>query len=198
MPLLGCSQERKDENQMRLLLLEKQLILTTNQSEIIFNVSLINGTGRSFLLYGFKKIEDAITGENFYTKDNDITVGNALFVIDGRGNRLKLGIIDPLAVEHYKPLTFDSLKKSFIDSGETIKDSKILIGGIDTINFILSAKIESGKLEKGIYAAYLIYYCGKNIVNLVDESTIKADEKKNGAILFQGYVKSNAIRLVVE
>lgn len=196
--LSGCAQERKNDNQMRLLLLEKQIVLSTTQSRISLNVALVNRTGKSFLLYGFKKIEDAITGENFYTSDDDITVGNALFIIDDKGKRIKLGIIDPLEVEHYKPLTIDSLKTHFINSGESIQGNRILIKSIDSVNFMLSAKIRSGRLERGIYNAYLIYYCGKNIVNLVDAATIKSDEKKSGAILFQGYVKSNTIKLVVQ
>lgn len=121
-----------------------------------------------------------------------------MFLIDSKGKRWKFGIIDPQAIEHYKPFPLDSLKNSFIRSGERIENKKILINVSDTIGFVLSANIKIGELEKGSYSAYLLYYCGKNIFNLFSEEKVRSDQQSNNAILFQGYIKSNIIKIIIK
>lgn len=196
LPIIGCCQETKNDKKIQLIFSESDIVIGANQSQIELGISLANNTNQSFILYRFKEIEDAISDERFYTNDNDISVGNALFLIDDIGKRCKIGIVNPRSIEHYKPFTADSLSKSLKDSRDSFLNNKLLIGSNKTVNLVLSAQINT-KLKKGIYSAYLIYYSGKNIVNLVSVDRINSDQKENDAILFQGYVKSNIIKIII-
>ncbi|MBS1559940.1 MAG: hypothetical protein JST69_14570 [Bacteroidetes bacterium] len=54
------------------------------------------------------------------------------------------------------------------------------------------------KLEKGKYFFYLMYSCGENVSNIIDNDRISMEKKKNRAEVFTGWVKSNMIQFIVE
>lgn len=178
-------------------LLQKEIELPYNCRVFKLNIKLKNNGDRKLLLYGVKRFETAYAGKDWYI-GNDHSFGCALFAFNKKRELIIIKINDPIQRSYFEhqekkiyPVNMDSIVN-------TINKNLILLAPYQTVEETLEIPLLKGNLKRGSYDFYILYFNGKYITNIIDESVIEADEKKYNALLFQGYAKSNTIKLTVK
>lgn len=193
---------------LELTILDKELFLKPGDEWLMLNISITNKSDSSFLLYDFKVIEPGSSSTEELMQPYWVVM-NGIFAFR---DSTKLSIFS------IQPLPGIGLPESVIHIpnlmeivGNRIYDEKLLLKKNETWSGKLSAFVSKKRLLKqkyyeemegikiaGEYDLFLIYSCGVNITNVVDEEKIREDEKANDAILFQGYVRSNTVKLTIK
>jgi len=163
-------------------------------------VSITNKTDTTFLIYGLKDVEDGWwNGRSTYMKPN-ITMGSAIFIVNDDRKQLNLKLVNELLDKyesHYTPVPRDSIESRAYKN-------KMVIPAKSSVECVIPIipKIKAGgvkdKLPKGEFTLSFLYFCGYNILNVLSKERIKEDEEKYKAMIYQGYVESNAVKLIVE
>jgi hypothetical protein len=150
-----------------------------------------NRTDTAFLLYGFVDFESWKGHESLF-KENDVTVGLVFFIASANGKKsLPLNSSEWKNRDNKFTYTYDNLLKD-------IKENNLVVPKNKSIEKTIKLEFVKERIQKGNYKMYLVYYCGKNITNLIDEKEIKNDEIINRALVYQGYAKSNTVNLNVK
>jgi hypothetical protein len=207
---LGQKMLYDPNTKLELKILDNELLLSPGDEWLMINVSITNKSNASFLLYDFKVIEPGRTPIESAMQPN-WTVMNGIFALRDTV-RLSIFSMQPLpGVGLLQSLdTLIHIKDLMEKHGARIQEEVLLLRNNETWSGKLRALVNKKRLlnqryyeekEKikieGEYEAFLIYSCGKNITNLIDEEKILEDEKVNNAILFQGYVRSNSVKLTI-
>lgn len=186
---------RYDENKkLKLHLSIEKVIKRGDSIQFSIEVSIANQSDSSFLLYDFKEIEPGSQDVYLFTQP-DMVCGNALFVFDRKGRYPRLGIKDNLVVPYL--VSEDSIRNIWKRNQNLVHSYGIVLLKRALFKTIINAKFINSELKPGVYVAYMIYYSGRNVKNVISEETIVEDEQKNKALLYQGYAKSNPVRLIV-
>ena len=177
----GYPQEKKKP---QLFVLGKSIKMKFGSNKLPIKIQLSNFSDSTFLLYGINEIEGDIPNIEWY-KQSDLTCGVALFIFDDRGTFLNAGVKE-------EEISWDSIVKRY--SRKVILKSK----QIYTSELFARLGSKHHRLKRGIYSLSLIYYGGSNVYNVVPEEAIQNDTKLFSANLFQGYLVSNKVRLIIE
>ena len=78
-------------------------------------------------------------------------------------------------------------KKRFLSTGRIIKKN-------EKVPFVHELPLENLHLPAGRYYLQMVYYCGRKILNVLDEREVKIKQKK----LFQGCAVSNKMLFIVK
>lgn len=186
------------EKKIQIRLLNEKIVY----DELGFNlkVSITNKTDTTFLLYELKDVEDGWWDGRTTYMEPDNGVGSVIFILDENREQLKLKLIAELLDKyesHYTPVPLDSIEERFYKSW-------IIIPAKGTGEFIvpiipkIKASGERDKLPKGEFTLSFLYYSGQNIINVVPKERILEEEKKYNAMMYQGYVESNTVKLIVK
>ena len=175
-----------DETKIELRLTDNEI--TVNSIGFDLKVLIINKSDSAFILYGFKDIGCAGAGEDYYRKAN-ITVGSELFT----ANKSEQSILD-IEGERQRFLRPGNIH-TWKDVVTMVDNAKIIVRARSTETIIIPIKLHS-RLERGIYQLQMLYYSGVNLVNIVDEETLIKDQKECGGLVYQGYAKSNSVKLI--
>jgi len=162
------------------------------------NLLFTNKTDTTFILYGLNDVENGWwDGRSTYMKP-EIAMGSALFVIDANGKQLDFQIANDLLDRYagHKPIPWDSIQGRAY-KGKIIVPAK---GSVDYfIPIIPKLKPDGEKyiLPKGENTLMFLYFSGHNVFNILSEEKIDNDEKLLHAKMYQGYIMSNSIKLIV-
>jgi hypothetical protein len=202
-----------ETGRIRYLIVDKEIRIKKDSPYFEITVELDNPSDRSFVLYAFKRISDTALSDSLLCIERP-GAGNAIFITDNEGNRMPEEFIIEMHGDDYlkNPVTEDSLYSIFRKIRSEYMDEKEVLKSGEKKNVKLKINLKShpsiDQLAPGEYLVYFIYYAGddliKNIeespskVSLVDEALIKADQKKHKVIVFNGWVRSNQVKLIVE
>jgi len=90
-----------------------------------------------------------------------------------------------------RPVPIDSMDADFIRG-------TVIVPAHDSVSMEIPVKLDKRiRAPRGEYSMFMMYNCGVNIANVIDER-IYSMLKKNKAVLYQGYIRSNAIKLKIK
>lgn len=194
-------------------ILEKEVRLSSKNSNFEISIELENSTDHNFILYRFHTVYSPFLSDSLLCVERE-GAGNAIFITDSLGKRMPDEITIEMHGEDYpqRKVMDDSwthvLKKvrsEYSDGKETIKAGQ---KRIVRLKFEMKNDPAFRNLKPGEYLTYLMYYAGDDLtravdgsplrVGLIEETTIKADEKRYAAKVFKGWIRTNQIKLIVE
>ncbi len=174
-----------DENKLiELKLLDNEVI--ASDKGFTLKISICNKTDGNLILYRFRIIDTGAEDEKFFMKKY-FGAGSELFPKDSLTRWFKFEMDEKInRIRFRTDITRDTIER-------ISNESKIIVNARDTMVISLPVKLRQGFLKKGTYSLYMIYSCGVN----VRKSNILKDMEKYKAQVYQGYVKSNTIKLKV-
>jgi hypothetical protein len=203
----------RDSDSIGYMILDQEIRVNKNSPYFEITVQLDNYSDRNFVLYAFKRISDSSLNDSLLRAQRP-GAGNAIFITDNEGRRMPEEFTFEMHGDDYikNPISEDSLnivfkkiRSEYMDEKEVLKacENKIIKLRVD-----LKSHPSISQLAVGEYLVYFIYYSGEDLtkiieeipakVSLVDETLIKEDQKKQNVIVFNGWVKTNQIKLIVE
>jgi len=184
----------------QLELIDKEYLLSPGIEQFTINVRITNYCDCSFILYDFKVVGPGSSDIESYHQPNFVA-GNYLIVLDRKNKPYSIFRSWPLKVDNVIIPEGDSaarVQSTTRRHAERMMDQKLILKSDSVWQGRLKVKVEPRWYVSGEYSMYLIYDCGRNVTNVVDSSEVKKDEVANNAILFQGYVKSNVVKLMLK
>ncbi len=94
------------------------------------------------------------------------------------------------------PISIDSsayVGNVFEQFEHSLDSAKLALGPGETIRVGLAIPLRRSKLPAGTYTVFVIYYCGRNLSNVISMEKVNAFLLKQGAKVYFGWVKSNEI-----
>lgn len=212
MLLIFCT-SMSETGRIRYSIVEKEIRIKKDSPYFEITVELDNPSDRSFILYAFKRISDTALSDSLLCIERP-GAGNAIFISDNEGKRMPEEFTIEMHGNAYlkNPVTEDSLHNIFKKiRSENMGEKEVLRSG-EKKNVKLKIDLKSNpsidQLTSGEYLLYFIYYAGDGLTktieespakaSLVDEDLIKEDQKKHKASVFNGWVRSNQVKLIVE
>lgn len=183
------------------LVKEKGITMCTERPVADFTVSIFNSTGYNFIMYGFKNpvlLSPSLDSTYILNNFKINAPGNRIFLIDEKFNRADIWLNIPSAHDD----NFNS--EYFLDSFR----KKIKIKNINAMEILganshkeVTLKLDltdAGPIEKGKYWFYLIYACGDLSKSFIDPIDVEKDLQVNNAIVFNGYIVSEPVKLIIK
>lgn len=183
---------------------EKVISIKKDDKKIKLTGVLTNPSRINLILYAFGKtiILDSSMDSIFF---NDVIknggAGNVLILLDKNGNREEIHpevcfdcgkyASEDSHNPDYLTIANQRAKNIYTETAEVLNAK-----GTKTVTLVTS--LTDIDLEKGEHQIYMLYYCGSEIYDVVDKTTVEKDEIKLKAQLFRGWVKSDLVKLVVE
>jgi hypothetical protein len=127
-------------------------------------------------------------------------VGNALILLNKHGTREKINreVCFDCGKDYpesrnpdYLAIAKESVKNIYVTTCEVANARKAKI-------VTLSISLEGINLKRGEYKICLLYYCGSEINDFVDQKKVAIDEAKFKAHMLRGWVKSDTVKLIVK
>ena len=212
MLLIFCT-SRSETGRIRYSIVEKEIRIKKDSLYFEITFELDNPSDRSFILYAFKRISDTALSDSLLCIERP-GAGNALFISDNEGKRMPEEFTIEMHGDDYlkNPVTEDSLNNIFKKIRSEYMDQKEVLKSGEKKNVKLKIDLKShpsiDQLVSGEYLVYFIYYAGDDLTKTVeespakasflDEALIKEDLKKYKADVFNGWVRSNQVKLIVE
>jgi len=156
---------------------------------------IVNKSDFRYILYAFFKIEEGITTDSKYC-DGDVTMGTAI-ILEKQGRQI-FGFF-PFVDDFEHRVTWEDVERVFNEEKQSVIDKKLVLEPNDTVKTELTLSLEHFiDLTPGIYELKLVYYCGKNLENMVEPNKQIADCKKYNATVFNGCLVTNKIKVEVK
>jgi hypothetical protein len=166
-------------------------------SEVILEYSVLNCSNESLIAYGINgQITRTVIEENEYCNE-DVAAG-VVFYLYNEANKIFFPEV-PLIPDSidYKPMPQERLEALMHQSKiEFTKNTKVFKPQ-QRIEFKQKVRLEDCQLEKGTYYFQILYFSGKHITNYVTSEQIAKDKRTHKAGIYQGCVKSDKVKLVV-
>lgn len=179
---------------MNLEIIKSEFIISQDDPLLKFDVRIKGDTTCNYLLYAFNSVlEESVLEEKDYC-GGDVTAGNVVFITDTNYNRVYARI----SMMGYKPVTLDTMEVVFQKERQRFREGKILLEQGVNQTYSWSFDLEKFELEKGEYLLFVMYYQGNNLTNIVPLGMIQEDQEKYNALVFQGCIKSNTVKLIVK
>ncbi len=163
-----------------------------SSDSLILDITILNNTDSSYLLYAFGLCHEELANGSDYTKDLNFPSGLALVIRDNDDEPLpqydpEIDFIDSVGLNEMKKETEEVYMNSMINlrAGDSHRSSK-------------KFRMVYHRLEPGEYNISVIYYSGKHLVNFVSSEIQKRMETRENAITFKGWIISNTIKLNVK
>ena len=186
-----------DNNRLvQLSIVTKTVIVSKDFPELALEMKLVNKSNKSFIFYGFKRIEDATSAYEILHAymSADVAVLHGGFAIDNENHFFSLGIPD--LEERMSLVQSHNLSDSVFN--DTLKKT-VVVGAGKTADVFVKIKLKKDKIPPvGEYRLFTMYNCGINIDNAIPPSIMRDEEIKNLAVTYKGYIKSDTVRLVVK
>lgn len=181
---------------------EAEIHMDLNKPGFEVTATLGSSPHENYVLYAFRRTVIAASAYDsifFATLPGSKGAGNALFVLNGKGDRQTIVFddCDDCYESDKKVYQSDFLKNAKEEIRAVYLETTEVLD-VSEKGVRLKIDFQGVRLAKGEYQFYMIYYCGENIDALVGRSKVDADEKKYDATIFRGWVKSNLVKLIVE
>jgi len=182
---------------LTLRLIDQKLVVSPADEWVPIRLSIQNNSDSALILYDFFVVNPG----NSLVEDFEqpmLVGGNAAFVFNNKGDFVPIFRVQPLSGTNQPTYGIDSATYvgNIIEShGRRMVASKLILRPKEVWTGSLNAMIETRSYSEGTYKLFLIFACGKNITNVIASDKIREDERLNGAFVFQGYTRSNAIEL---
>jgi hypothetical protein len=203
---------------LQVTILDSRITLKPGDDSFELNFTIKNNSDSSFILYNFKTLypggpepekqmtpNSAVSNTVFLSKESAWLILDATFLEESEFIK---GLKSGKFIQMDSAELFDSLLHK---SGERYRERLLVLKKRETWIGKLPVEVDKFWLlnQKAFYDTfgvrlsgeselYLIYNCGRNISNIIDLETVRMDEKNHNAVLFQGYVKSNSIKLIIQ
>lgn len=184
------------DDSIYLIIKQDTLIVDKSSPEICFSIKAKNKSRDRYLMYSFNKLSEALDSESFYC-DGDISAGNSIFLYDSNGKQQYITISFNKGI-YDEPVAEEDLRRSHERTKQQMVNDLIVLQPDSTTHHNQSFNLEKFKLSPGEYDLYLIYYSGDLLFDMLGRSAIDEAQKKHNAQLFQGCIKSNAVKLIVK
>lgn len=194
------------------MILDKEIHMTKGSTYLEVAVQLDNQSDKNFLLYAFNRISDSSLNDSLLIAQRP-GAGNAIFITDNAGKRMPEEFTIEIHGDDYlrSPMSEDSLNNVFKNiRSEYMDEKEVLKSGekkIVKLKVNLKSHPSIRQLPSGEYLVYFIYYSGEDLtgiieeipakISLVDKASIREDQNKHKAIVFNGWVRTNQVKLVV-
>lgn len=200
-----CSNQSSDESvgdSISFKFREKEIRMDSNNPNFEITATLTNSSNSKFILFAFRRTAVTVSAYDsifFAELPGRQGAGNAVFVLDKDGNRQQIVFDDcddcketdkKVHQSDFLSNAREEIKNMYLKTTEALSKGKR--------NVKLKVAFDANQLKKGEYKFYMIYYCGKNIEEIMGGSTFENDGIKNMTIAFKGWVKSNSVKLIVE
>ncbi len=182
------SGRKKDDFELRI----NNVQLYGDGKGVTFDITIENNTDSTFLLYAFGSCNEVLFDESHYSEGFSYPAGMGMFILDSDSNRLEQ--FDPV-VEN---VDFEDLNKMKKISDSIYVSSMLKLKPHTSYEVNKKFRFRYYRPEPDEYYIALIYYSGENLVNFVSKEEQRLLEKEEGAVTFQGCVKSNTVRLKIE
>ncbi len=196
----GEGKDEVNEKSVDFILLEKEIKITKDIDVFELDVSLVNRTDSAYILYAFKRVDEAISDEKFLMTDS-ITSGNEIYVLDSTGKMVypsDFTLGDPILLRDSISENYPA-ERTALTSEERFDLGKVVVRPQSKIDCIsLEVNFKDHNLDVGIYSIYLLYHSGIYLYSIIPESKVRSQEKKYSAQAYKGWFKSDTVRLVVE
>lgn len=161
-------------------------------------VELNNSTSENFVMYGFKNtLLIAPTIDSAYSISKAFTSGS--------GNKMFLLTADKQRAQIWSNSTIQNNGRSQNRKSLTSELADLYLEGVIILphNSKTSLQLsidfsDAGPLEKGEYFFYMIYASGSLAKNVIGTQRILKDEEEWNAVIFNGFVTSNLVKLFIE
>lgn len=191
-------------------ILNKSLTLTPKDEQLTLDVMVKNLSDTTFIFPDFFNLAPGITPIETFSQPNH-TAQFGIYVFNGKDF---LFIFDRERLSGSVNFSQDSA--AFVDeriksAGNSMLKNKLIIKRRGTWTGTLTVKVFRGRLVNpkkteqmeeikllGDHELFLMYSCGSNISNLINPKIIQEIELLNDAFLFQGFIKSNSIKLTIK
>ncbi len=199
--LNSCNAQNMDQKKsdtLKFNISKPKVGLNGNTKNLLIHVKLENSLNQALLLYAFKLTQEAKRPSIDY--QNDQGSSGTILVISDQDDQQ---IIPEVIIDFHKdldeePVTKEVIQRLLIEKQNEFVSKKVVLKEYSKVEMDVSIDLEYHDLKPGTYSIYLIYHSGKALKNVVSDSVIKADLMECQAELFQGWMKSNTVRLVVE
>ncbi|MCF6351577.1 MAG: hypothetical protein L3J06_01065 [Cyclobacteriaceae bacterium] len=194
---LSCSSSlESNEGLVSVEILSPNLEIRKNDMALNISIQVKNDSEHSLLLYNFQEFEAALLSEDDYSNGR-CTAGNAIFILDKFNSPLDVYTSVPNEID-WTPITVDTLLNVISRLSKSFGGNAIVLKKNSRQDLNVQLDLTGYELREGEYQLYLIYYTGKNLPNIVEKPQQKADEEKYKTEVFNGWVKSNTVKLIVE
>jgi hypothetical protein len=162
-----------------------------------FDVKINNVSNKSFLLYNLRTEPDqAFIDESFYC-NKEIAARPSIIVFDEQMKPIYAHPKIPKDI-NYKPITDPMLKKLIETEKTKFRTALQVVPAGSSAIVSITGNLNELHLESGKYFIKLIYASGSNNLNMVSRDHVDEDQKKYKATMFQGCVKSDTVKLIVD
>lgn len=196
--LLACFFSfRTDQSCFDLKIHNDVLKIDKINSEVILEYSVLNCSHESLIAYGINgQITRTVIEENEYCSE-DVAAG-MIFYLYNEANEIFFPEV-PLIPDSidYKPMPQERLKALMHQSKIEFAKNTRAFKPQQRIEFKQKIRLEDCQLKKGTYYFQVLYFSGKHITNYVTQEQIDKDKRTYKASIYQGCVKSNKVKLVV-
>jgi hypothetical protein len=191
--VIGCTAEFKNKEILKpieIRILDDIVYLENSQVKI--NMKILNHSDTSYILFAFDLFHEGLSSEEFYTQGIGYASGTAVFIFNNDGSKLK---------EHepdHEPMSFKEIDDVKLMTDRVYVEGAFLINqdSSDYISKIFSLK--NLRPAPGKYSLFLIYYSGRNLSIFVSKNKQHMLESEYNAKTYEGWIKSNTVKLIVE
>jgi len=174
-------------------------IIRVNESslDIIVTFSGFNCSNESMILYNLNsQILMPFIEEKEYCKE-DVAAGMTFYISNEAGEFIFPEVpLIPDSID-YKPMPKEKLETLLAQSKIEFAKNTRVFKPHEKIDFKQKIRLQEYQLEKGVYYLHLLYFSGPYITNYVDADQIAKDKRSYTANVYQGCIKSNEVRLIV-
>ncbi|GHN02520.1 hypothetical protein WSM22_40090 [Cytophagales bacterium WSM2-2] len=197
--LAGCGLiDSLHSDSLRLHVIDKEIRMKQGSTTVTFNISIVNKSDSSLLLYNFNVDPDIAFREEAFFCNSKIAARGVIFVYDYHMKDLyarKSRIHD---VAGYNSMTEEKLKNKLNESRLKFRDSSQIVKRGEQLVLTKKADLKNVQLTRGIYYLKFIYSSGEYTSNMVSEKDMSEDKAKYRVRIFKGCISSGVVRLIVE
>lgn len=194
-PLLG-----QNGDGIEYIVIEDTIKIKLERPLFKLNCRIHNTTQNSFILYGFNNaILVAPTIDFDYEKSTTEGAGNELYLFDSTGSRAR--IWEDVKSPHVNSVSESSRPMKGVVEQLAILYSanKVIVTPNSTLETSLQIDLsDTGPLTRGVYLLHMVYTSGELTRAVLGERTITSDMNKYRAIVFDGFIRSQNLVLIVE
>lgn len=183
---------------LSLHLTSSEQIIEVGKDHLQLTVEISNKGYVSYAIYGFANVEPGRESIEKHYDENNVCAIGVFFKYHGEAAYLMK--VPPLrsAIE---PITVDSatyVGDQFAKFERSLDSSKFALapGKTQLRQFIVP--LRASQLKRGKYTVFIIYYCGKNIGNVIEMRRVTAYAKSMRALVYHGTVRSNDVVIEVK
>lgn len=165
-------------------------------SDVILEFGILNCSNENIIAYGINGQITRMIIENDFCHE-DVAAGLTFYLYNEAGEAFFPEVpLIPDSID-YKPMPKEKLQALMEQSKvEFVKNTRVF-SPQRRIEFKQKIRLQDCQLEKGVYYLQVLYFSGNYITNYVTVEQIDKDKRVHKASVYQGCLKSNKVKLIV-